>query len=620
MTRNVYTEPQSTTYLLLKAFWFPDHGGDVLAISVATSLALMLNTLYTLLTIYLFNSLWNVLLYAVMLTAPIKNSLAWNYVLSVYWNSTEPIAAWSNLAVVFQRMCWRSPRRFTLKDPSARLALLLTTLALITGLGSIAGGIFIVPTMALGNFAPVNPEAVWVRQIPELGALFSKAAMFDSPAAIRAIGSAEASRVTLRKNVNILQEVTNASTRERPDFTIKYQYNLTGVELGIRNSVGLVHNVRGRCQTEYGWLSHSNLSSKVDVYNPWGRPSNISYPMPSKNGSVLSQIGFVAAIYPDHIEELPGNTSFALLYKTGHLPSFSESSDAMYMTERMPENDPWSAMTPFRVQAERPVLSCWQDSTLCVRGKCGSVFDISKSMPPGLITVLARLHTPMVVSIANSLNAAALMSFFSPLPVSTVDAASSNTFADMERLVLGAYLLSRNILRDSTMTEPVAGFNNAVLDSKGQRLRGTGDFVLEVGSVTALSLPALITIPALTFFLLLLTMACNYLAHPREQTTTMIAQRERMINLLMPNLYRMATLEEGKGAAWDYVRRLHPVPIEAGSVSCVGCAMFRGRNSKRGKHSLKLQQLSRIRTSRRSSRRGDESLAPRHQSKKCKSA
>jgi hypothetical protein len=111
------------------------------------------------------------------------------------------------------------------------------------------------------------------------------------------------------------------------------------------------------------------------------------------------------------------------------------------------------------------------------------------------------------------------------------------------------------------MTEPVPGFNNAVIDSKGQQLRGTGDFVLEVGSVTALSLPALITIPALTLFLLLLTMACNRLAHPREQTTTKIAQRERMINLHMPSLYRMATLEGGKHEAWDYVRRLHPVPI-----------------------------------------------------------
>ncbi|KAF2036468.1 hypothetical protein EK21DRAFT_83438 [Setomelanomma holmii] len=283
----------------------------------------------------------------------------------------------------------------------------------------------------------------------------------------------------------------------------------------------------------------------------------------------------MAALFPDHIDELPNNMSFALVYQIGHLLSFSESSDAMYLTERMPDNDTWSALTPSWIKAERRVLSCWQESTMCVRGECDNVFNVVKSVSPGLITILTRLHSPMITSIANSLSAAALMSF-SLSPGSTVDAATSSTFSDMERLSLGAYLLSRNILRDSTMTGHVAGFKYAVLNSKGQQLEGTGDFVLEVGSVTALSLPAIIPIPALTLLFLLLTVACNYLAHPRKGATTLRAQRERMINLVVPNLYRIANMQVGKAADYDYVRCLHPIPASEGDEMAMPLLAYTG--------------------------------------------
>jgi hypothetical protein len=84
------------------------------------------------------------------------------------------------------------------------------------------------------------------------------------------------------------------------------------------------------------------------------------------------------------------------------------------MTERMLEEEKWGAMTPFRVPAERPVLSCCQESTICVRQECAGVFGVLKRMPITLKTILARFHTPMTDAIANNLNTATLISFFSP--------------------------------------------------------------------------------------------------------------------------------------------------------------------------------------------------------------
>jgi hypothetical protein len=76
------------------------------------------------------------------------------------------------------------------------------------------------------------------------------------------------------------------------------------------------------------------------------RRSNISNPLSSKNVPIISQLGFIAVLFSEPVEEIPQNASFALLYDR-HLLSFSGSGEAMCMTERMSENEKWGAMTPF---------------------------------------------------------------------------------------------------------------------------------------------------------------------------------------------------------------------------------------------------------------------------------
>ncbi|ORY14569.1 hypothetical protein BCR34DRAFT_646152 [Clohesyomyces aquaticus] len=381
-----------------------------------------------------------------MLAAPRNDGLAWNLILSVFWNSAEPFAASSNMTVHIWPMLFNTST-FHLGNKTIYRGIILVIISLLIGISTIVGGIMIPQMMEMGPFAPAHPEVAYVPNAPEIGALDDRFGMLFSAAAVRAVGSAEASKVTLRSKVRIYQEKTDQSTPEKPYFTIDCRYNLTGVEMGLRHSLGLVHSVQGKCWTEYGWLHHSNATPEYDVYHVWNL-SNNPYPVESNRGPASTELGLLPAMYPDHVESLPINVSYALVYHTSHLPSKTASNDAMYMTESMPEKDPWSKMYDFRVKAERPALSCWQTTNFCIHGDCGSVFDlVNKGVPPGLQMILGHVSVPMVLSIPRQMGPSALLSFYSNRPGSDVDAESSKAFSDMERMVLGAYLLTRNVFR-----------------------------------------------------------------------------------------------------------------------------------------------------------------------------
>lgn len=227
----------------------------------------------------------------------------------------------------------------------------------------------------------------------------SQYAMMNSAAAVRAIGSAEASKVTLRDRVSVYQQFTERSTPERPDFSIEYKYNITGVELGLRSSLGILHSVQGKCYTEYGWIDHSEPGR--DYYIPWGS-SQLAMSVPSDGSPcAVNSLGLFAALYPPHVEEITYNVSYALLYITAHLPTTTESDDAMYKTEKMPDGDGWDELYPFRVKAGRPVLSCWQSSTVRVKGQWFDPLGLANNteVPAAIRMILVQLGTPALLSI-----------------------------------------------------------------------------------------------------------------------------------------------------------------------------------------------------------------------------
>lgn len=571
---DVYTDPEAATYIAWKVFRFPSENGDKIALSVPSPVALTLATVYALLVTYFFNAIWNVFLHGVMLTAKQKKSLAWNLILTVFWNSAEPATASSNLFVHLYRM--GTQKAIRTRGPSQVLGWSLTLLAFITALTSIAGSVMIPAQLILGNVAPVNPRSVWLPGVAELGSLSPQYSMQFSTNAVRAVGSAEASKITLRNKVFVsTPETTDQSTPERPDFTIRYGYNLTGVEMGIRNDFGFLHSVKGKCWTEYSWLHHFENTTR-DFYDPWNLDrENYFWFVEADNATGIStKLDLMSAIHPDHIEETPMNVSYALLYNIAHIPSLTENSDPMYMTERLPQNETGGNVFPFRIRAERPILSCWQETTMCIHGECGNSFmllDQKTGFPPGLTMLLSRMTVPMILDVPAGIGPSALMSYYSPLPGTMVDAGSSKTFDDIERMILGAYLLSRNILRDTTMMKPFSGFTNGIRNGKDEVLPGT-DFVLETRAMTAISLLVLILVPALTLFVTILAAIGNALArYDPENSHRLRWQRERMVNMATPGLYRVASESSTQhDDVWRYKSHLHPVPINEDDEVCEG--------------------------------------------------
>ncbi|KAF2186681.1 hypothetical protein K469DRAFT_775615 [Zopfia rhizophila CBS 207.26] len=502
-----------------------------------------------------------------MFSAPLYGGRGWNLILSVYWNSAEPLAAWCNLTVHVARMS-----RYKVKDKSIGLGAGLSLLSLLIAASSIIAGIFVPSSMVLRNLAPANPESVWVPLVGELSSMSGRYAILRSAAAIRAIGSAEASRVTMRNRVKVRQQFTLQSTPEMPDFAIEYSYNLTGVEFGLRHDLGLLHSVQGRCVSEYGWLNHS--MPDMDNYVLWDH-SNYSFPVPSSNHSGISKsLDLVPAIYPPHVEETPSNISYALVYVTAHLPTATASDDAMYKTEKMPDDEGWDNLYPFRVRAERPVLSCWQKSNLCVKAHCTDPLGLANytNVPAGIRMILSGLQAPMLLSMASRAGPSTLMSFYGPIPGKTIDAGSSSVFTDMERMVLAAYLQTRNIFRDATMMEEEKGFKNAMLDNAGNYLPGSGDFVLESGSVSALSLQIMIAVPAAAFVALALGCCLRMLS--REGRSRYIGRRLTILSL--PHLYRLAIepVEDENDLKWNETDKLRPVPEPTKEGYDVGVQLF----------------------------------------------
>lgn len=88
----------------------------------------------------------------------------------------------------------------------------------------------------------------------------------------------------------------------------------------------------------------------------------------------------------------------------------------------------------------------------------------------------------------------------SPARGTILDASIANSTADLQRLVLISYVVTRNILRDSVMITNTYGLNNSAYDS-GKPKPGVGSFVITSGEVVSLSLNTLIVVPLLWLLL-----------------------------------------------------------------------------------------------------------------------
>jgi len=235
------------------------------------------------------------------------------------------------------------------------------------------------------------------------------------------------------------------------------------------------------------------------------------------------------------------NTSYAMIINTGGLYSYSPGQDPWYLTERSRIN----ARFAYQVARGRPVLSCWEDNKWHLNGKEADTWNLDKL--PGLklhslwVAVLqGEFSLPRVTWVGILGGQSALQSASSfPAYSYALDAGGATIKNDLERLVLAAWVSSRNILRDTT-TYDRNGMQNIAEGPGGSVEDATVQFVLQSGDVVTLSGRILISVPSVLLFLLITQQSLSW-AHRRSglgKKSILPDRRKNGVAMLATQLYR----------------------------------------------------------------------------------
>jgi hypothetical protein len=532
---NVYVAPNESTYHLQKAFTITTGNGTLWAIAFSARTGRYLNTSLTVIFTLMFTWLWGLIAAATIYFVPHQFSRRRLVALVALRNSQDPWSAFMAFANfttesmgLFRRR--NAPSRGTtkLRKREAQTAstwqdtmfgLLLVLLALIVILTRIVMSIILPPSLQIGNVAPVNESVTFYPRAALQESSSSAYRAFRAGPSLRALSSVQISGDTIRERVKVRQD-TSVTTQNpsQPMYGLKYSYDISGVELGLKSAGDLVLSVDGACRTEYGWLDVGASNSTVEVYHLFGDAENnfTTYLAPgSLNNPPVSSFSLPA--FETYRAQLKtGNVSYAVTASlSGHASLTENNEDPWYLTEESGEKlDPW------RIQPRRPALSCWHRDRWSAgdsQVEGGSNLDSLKPLhiPQVLKDVLATallLPPPYTVGVDTGSSAliSVLQSRFSLN--GAVDAGAGSIRQDMERLVLGGFILTLNRLSDAVMFAPsaVEMVESNLFYSKKDKdpaktqfpLDGRADFVVSSPDIATFNLAGLIATGAVILFLL----------------------------------------------------------------------------------------------------------------------
>ncbi|KAI1822944.1 hypothetical protein F4861DRAFT_512488 [Xylaria intraflava] len=518
---DIYTPPPDSSYLFFSPFYMPTDSGSIWAVACSNNSGTIITAAISVVFTVIFVSLWNLICFIAMLF-PGKHWRRRRLVaLVALWNSNDAWFAFRELSSYAAHYFKRSTKDFV-------YGLTLATLALIVYGGSLALGIVGPTLVQVGNVAPVRPSSVYYPSTPKENDYPGLLKEFGlrAPSVLRALGSVEAAMVTTRSKVN-LYENTNYGVWKNgePIHLFKYNYSLTGIDLGLQQGAGLELTVEGSCITEYGWIS-DNSSTKKDSYNLWGMESQrFDVPIDPYNIQSAPKASFMSHPDADNQIRNDGNSSFAVVVWSAHRASISEGSDPWYATE--PRNSTVQAFynAQFWMKRSRPVLSCWQQD----RWRYGSfavksILELNNipgsKIPRVLLNVLrAALTTPVLARIGNASGDSALRSRTTS-PNGVINAGASSIHDDIERLLVASYVGTRNVFVDSTMFQTDGSWKNLVLGDNGRPSAGAGNFVVASPNIQTFSLVGIIVLLVVLAVLLLLQLFLNRAIHRHEQPRT----------------------------------------------------------------------------------------------------
>ena len=622
---DVYTNAPKDTYVtgITKKFVMPTNSGGIPAIAVPKKTADYITSAYTILMILIFMIGWNLILAIIMAFWPTRGDPNRRSVLVALWNSGESMNALTLMVSYCKRVIFymlRPERDEVSSDPDSNRAqsyppvagkgpktdsnitglrnegvpviqekpkgtpdgyfdstpkcgvtnllwgILFVSIALAMSVGNVAAGILVPVQLSMGNVAPAAKHAIFYPDIPHYfrtnynGADIAKLYAMTVPSALRALGVIEGSAAKVRKRVHLDKPTASDSV------LLNYDYNVTGVDMGLLSDPKLKLIVKGSCGIDYTWLLNS--TDEGDTYRLFGGNDTFEV-IYQPRVQLPPMVNFW--IKPDMGET--SNVSYAMIVNTAGLYSYTPSDDPWYTTDDIVANRAFA----HQVRGGRPVLSCWEAKRWRLNGKevDGSKLDIL----PGL-----KMHkfwaekvfkyefsSPLVIRVGSAAGPSALKSSsYAPGPYFTLDARASAVLDDLERLVLASWVSGRNVLRD-TATYPRDEMVNWAQGPGAEEAGPEGssvDFVLQSGDVVTLSVRVLIAVPAILLFLFIFkkTLVCVLQDVEFGQGSILPGEKENRTALLAAQLYRGLD-QRMSSRNWKHTEALvpfaYPTEIEA---------------------------------------------------------
>ncbi|KAM7213269.1 hypothetical protein V8F06_011335, partial [Rhypophila decipiens] len=514
----VYTNPPEGTYMTGTAFTLLHDGQAYKAWAVKKSQLFPILAVYTIIIQFVFVFAWWLITGAIVGLLPNPHESHETRIrlvgLILLWNSADPFSAVFVLGLYVKKLLWmrrgvggRGGRNGVVSSGDVAWAVAFLLSALFTAGISLSISVNYGAWLELSKAAPVQPSRVVLPIWNGMDKSFADAVKFATllrPASMRAMGSSEAtSDISVRESYRV--------SKLSEDGELEYGYEVSAEAFGLQSNNDLVHKVQGRCTLRYDWIHPSSVFSKFGdsalEYHAW---DNADIPVTVAGGNYP----FVEKLHLLPIQEtrsgqtaLTGNSSFALVIGSACVASMSPSTDPWYETEPISElpdeigGQYTQLKANYRIKPSRPVLACEQETQYCVTEGCYSLAEVSERglLPNGTTNILVwHFAIPKIFHLALYSGAFALQSFAGADALGMIiDAEHSTLDQDIERLVLSAYLASKEAFRDSALMQLEIGWSNVILDERGKVLEGGADFVLRTDSVVALRVGLLALAPVL---------------------------------------------------------------------------------------------------------------------------
>jgi len=496
---DIYSSIANNTYVtgITKVFLMPTKSGGIPAVAVTRNTADYITSAYTIMMILMFMIGWNLILLSITAFWRTNDDKETQTALDVLRTSSDSIRA---SLLIIEYSCVIFPRR-AMKTVGCWLRSLLAIfialfIALAFTVTNIIMGILVPGQLLMGNVAPPAKNAIFYPDIARYAryddnsARIAKISLFQAPSALRALGAIELSEVTARERVHIDSGIAGGSAR------LSYDYNVTGVDMGLQSDHKLRLRIKGSCHTDDTWLLNS--TDQGDTYRLFGGNDTLEVKY-QPDVDLPPMVDF----WVDTNTDRGSNFSYAMIVNTGGRYSYTSSEDPWYATDKAGDNE----LVPYRVRRKRPVLSCWEAKTWHLNGKDveGSKLDTLPGLKLDKLWVNKvfplEFTAPRVVRVGRAAGPSALKSaFYAQAPVYILDAGASNIVKDLERLVFASWVSSGNVLRDTT-TYDTEGMENLAAGPGGSVEAASAKFVLQSIDVVTLSVRILISIPTILFFL-----------------------------------------------------------------------------------------------------------------------